>query len=83
MVQGGGKVMVWAGIWGDRAIGPCFVDGNLNADKYLIMLQEEIFQSLLYEDSNFPVYFQQDGAPSHFGIHVRQWLDQQFSGVWI
>ena len=30
------------------------VDGNLNADNYLIMLQEEIYPSLLYEDGNFP-----------------------------
>ena len=47
------------------------------------MLQEETFTSLLYEDGSFPVYCQQDGAPSHFDIHVRQWLDQLFRGVWI
>ena len=41
------------------------------------------FSSLLYEDGNFPVYLQQDGAPSHFDIHVRQWLDQQFLGACI
>ena len=39
-VQGGGKVMVLAGILGDIITGPFFVDGNLNADKYLIMLQD-------------------------------------------
>ena len=39
------------------------------------MLQEEIFPSLLYEDGNFTVYFQQDGASSHLGIQVSQWLD--------
>lgn len=82
-MHGADKVMVWAGIWGDRIIGPFFVDGNLNADKYLHMLQEEIFPSLLNKDGNFPVYFQQDGTPSHFGIHVRQWLDQQFPDAWI
>ena len=60
-MQGGGKVMVWARIWGDRIIGRFFVDGNLNVDKYFLMLQE-IFPSLLYADGNFPVYFQQDGA---------------------
>ena len=41
------------------------------------MLQEEIFPSQLYEDGNLTVYFQQNGTPSHFGIHVQQWLDQQ------
>lgn len=38
-----GKVMVWIGIYGHRIIGSFFVDGNLNADKSLNMLQEEIF----------------------------------------
>ena len=47
------------------------------------MLQEEIFPSLLYEDGYIPVYFQQDEALSHFGIHVHQLLDQQFPGAWI
>lgn len=56
-MQGAGKLMVWARIWGDRITGPIFVDGNLNAEKYLNMLQEEIFPSLLNEDGNFPVYF--------------------------
>ena len=41
-----------------------------------------MFPSLLYKGGNFPGYFQQDGAPSHFGIHERQWLDQQFPGAW-
>ena len=47
------------------------------------LLQKEISPSLLYEDGNFQVYFQQDGAPSHFGIHLRQWFDQQFPGAFI
>jgi hypothetical protein len=39
--------------------------------------------SLLNEDGEFPAYFQQDGAPSHYGIFVRRWLDQQFPGSWV
>ena len=82
-VQRGGKVMVWARILGDRVIGPYFVDGNLNTDKYLIMSQEDIFSYLLCEDGNFPVFFQQDVDPSQFGFQVRQWLVQLFPGAWI
>ena len=72
------KLMVWAGIWGDRIIGPIFIDGTLNAERYLKMLQEEILPSLLNEKGDHPVYFQQDGAPPHFGLQVRQYLDHQF-----
>ena len=56
----------------NRVIGPFFIEGNLTADKYLNMLQEDIFPSILDEDGNFPVYFQQDGAPPHFCIDVRE-----------
>ena len=77
-MQGAGKLMVWAGIWGDRIIGPLFVSENLNAGKYLNMLQEEILPSLLNEEGDYPVYFQQDGAPPHYDIQVRRFLDQQF-----
>ena len=82
-MQGAGKLMVWAGIWGDRIIGPLFVSENLNAEKYLNMLQEEIFPSLLNEEDDYPVYFQQNEAPPHYGIQVRRFLDQQFSDAWI
>ena len=82
-MQGAGKLMVWAGIWGDRIIGPLFVSENLNAGKYLSMLQEEILPSLLNEEGDYPVYFQQDGAPPHYGIQVHRFLDQQFPDAWI
>lgn len=82
-MQGAGKVMVWCGIWGTRIIGPFFVKGNMNSDVYLRMLQEEIVPSLLNEDGEFPEFFQQDGAPPHFGVSVRAWLDQQFPNRWI
>lgn len=85
-MQGAGKMMLCPVICGDRIIRQFFVGTlliNLNAYKFLIMLQEEIFSSLLYQDGNFPAYFQQDGAPSHFGIHVCHWLDKQFPGAWI
>ena len=47
------------------------------------MLQEEILPSLLNEEGDYPVYFQQDEAPLHYGIQVRRFLDQQFPDAWI
>ena len=41
-MQGAGKVMVWTGIWGDKIIGPIFIDRNLNANKYLNMIVAKI-----------------------------------------
>ena len=31
-IKGAGKLMVWAGIWGNKIIGPTFIDGTLNAE---------------------------------------------------
>lgn len=77
-MQGADKVMLWDRIWGDRIIKPFFVDRNFHADKYF-MLQKGIFPSLLYKSSNFPVYFQQDEAPFHFGIHVRRCVNARLA----
>lgn len=81
--QGAEKLMVWCGIWGDRIVGPFFIEGNLNAMVYLDMLKNDIIMSILDESGDFPAFFQQDGAPPHYGTEVRQWLDQQFPGHWI
>ena len=70
------------GMWGDRIIGSIFIDETLNAKRYLSMLQE-ILSSLLNEEGDYPVYFQQDGAPPHYGLKVCQYLDHQFLKVWI
>jgi len=82
-MQGAQKLMVWCGIWDTRILGPVFIEGNLTGEKYLNLLKEEVMPSLLTEDGKFPSFFQQDGAPPHFCVRVRQWLDQQFSGQWI
>ena len=34
-----------------------------------------------YHKKNF--YFQQDGAPAHFALNVRELLDTEFPGRWI
>ena len=47
------------------------------------MLQNEIFPSLLNENGNFLAYFQQDCAPHHYGIQVRQYLNQLLPDVLI
>ena len=39
--------------------------------------------SLLSENGNFPAYFQQDSAPPHYDIQVRQYLNQILPDAWI
>jgi hypothetical protein len=80
---GGGKVMVWCGIWDTRIVGPVFIDGTLNGERYLSMLRDDVLPTLLNPQGDFPTFFQQDGAPPHYATEVRQFLDEQFPGHWI
>lgn len=89
------KINVWAGILGNKVIGPLFLDGNLTGEIYLDMLQTtinpliiEAIENQIDEDGNpvlneAEVYFQQDGAPPHYVLPVRQWLDDEFPNKWI
>jgi hypothetical protein len=82
-VQGGGKVMVWCGIWDTKIIGPIFIDRNLNSETYRSKLEESVMPLILNEVDEFPNFFQQNGAPPHYGTRVRDLLDQQFPLKWI
>lgn len=86
-----GKVNVWVGMIGHRLLGPYFFEENLNAARYLDFLRFELVPALAVifpnnEDPDMPhpsIWFQQDGAPPHFGVQVRQFLDDMFPNRWI
>jgi len=77
---GRGKLLVWCGLWCSKVIGPFFIPGNLNADMYLNMLSDIILPSVMSADDTFPSFFQQDGAPPHYGLGVCTHRDEQFPG---
>lgn len=78
------KLNVWMGIVGDAFIGPFFIEGNLTSEKYLDLLRDSVLPALqnLYGDYQH-VWFQQDGAPPHFGLQVRLFLNNVFPHRWI
>uniref|UniRef100_A0A1B6KCB5 DUF4817 domain-containing protein n=1 Tax=Graphocephala atropunctata TaxID=36148 RepID=A0A1B6KCB5_9HEMI len=76
------KLNVWAAIVRNSIIGPFFIDVNFNA-KYKDMLQNEIaLQATLGADFQ-TFFFQQDGAPPHYSVQVKQYLDAVFPHRWI
>jgi len=79
------KLNVWAGILNNRIIGPFFIEGNLNAASYEIMLRNQIIPAIrAITGENFEnTWFQQDGAPAHYGRDVRAYLDAVFVDRWI
>ncbi|EFN70486.1 hypothetical protein EAG_00013, partial [Camponotus floridanus] len=64
---------VWAGMSETHLIGPFFFDENLNSEMYEAMLIHQIIPAIrnLFPNDFDRVWFQQDGAPAHFGLRVR------------
>ena len=77
------KVMVWAAIGEPGIIGPIFIEGNVNGEAYLKLLQDDFYP----EFSSFPnqseLMFMQDGAPPHWAQSVRDWLNTTMPQQWI
>lgn len=75
------KLNVWVGILGNDIIGPYFIEGNLNAAKYLELLQLQIVPAVQAVRPNFEeIWFQQDGCPAHISRPVREFLAATFQG---
>lgn len=79
------SVNVWAGIVGDYLIGPYLMPVRLDAATYLIFLQQVLPELLQPVPANIQdrMWFQHDGAPPHFSLDVRRYLDFRFPGRWI
>lgn len=79
------SVNVWAGIIGDHLIGPYVLPPRLNEELYLQFLQNNLQQ--LLEDvplaTRRNMWFMHDGAPPHFSIAVRQFLNNAYPNRWI
>ena len=75
------KVNVWCGIMCDRIIGPFFfAERTVNGVIYLDMLEQFVIPQLELQPQ---VIFQQDGAPPHWSLMVRRFLDQTFPDRWM
>lgn len=78
-------VNVWAGIIGNRLIGPHIFPGQLDGEMYAIFLQYTLPRLL----RNIPnhvrriMWFQHDGAPPHFSRAAREVLENAFPNRWI
>lgn len=73
-------ITVWAAISSEGLIGPFFLDGRVNGERYLNMLQTQFYPLVQHHEDFF---FQQDGAPPHYATAVREWLNETFTDRWI
>lgn len=76
--------MVWVGVINHQIIiGPYFFDENVTAESYFRMLGDFVIPEILllnHDPQN--VWFQQDGASSHYANIVKQFYNENFHG-WI
>lgn len=79
------KINVWCGIIGNHLLGPFELPPNLNGPLYLDFLQRHLVDflddiPLIFRQNMF---FMQDGAPPHYAMEVRNYLDETFPNRWI
>ncbi|KAJ4435587.1 hypothetical protein ANN_18203 [Periplaneta americana] len=76
---------MWAGIIGDRLVGPHVLLNRLTVQAYTNFLENTIPHVL--EDtpliSRQHIHFLHDGAPAHFNRTARRYLDRRFPDRWI
>lgn len=79
------SVNVWCGIMENRLIGPYFIEGTLNGQKYRDFLDTELKVMLehLTLDEKLNMWFQHDGCPAHFSRISREALDRDYTDRWI
>ena len=78
------KINVWCAMSKNVIIGPYFFDdATVNGQNYLSMLRNFFVPEIKRRHKFSSIVFQQDGAPAHFSVNVRQYLDNQFPERWI
>ena len=60
-----------------------FAEGTITGNTYLDMLRDFLEPQLEQDGILDSVVFQQDGAPPHFALAVRAYLNQRFPNRWI
>ncbi|GFV38191.1 uncharacterized protein TNCV_710141 [Trichonephila clavipes] len=72
---------------GDHLIGPYILPDRLTGPRYLIFLEQVLPELLdsahVTAATRISMWFQQDGAPAHFSISVRNHLDATCGERWI
>jgi hypothetical protein len=76
------KTTVWAAISRKKVYGPFFFDQTITSERYLEMLQQSFYASLTRREKQTMI-FMQDGAPPHWGLTVRAWLNDKFQQRWM
>ena len=73
-------VTVWCGISSAGIIGPYFFENTVTGNSYVDMLQNWLLPQLY---NTHQQWFQQDGAAAHYSNVDKNWLNENFTNLWI
>lgn len=77
------SIMIWAAVSSKGIIGPFIFESSVTSASYLHLLKERFWPVIMNWPDIHDIYFQQDGAPAHYGAPVKNWLNEKFPGRWI
>ena len=77
------NVTVLCGTTATKVTGLCLLRETMNAERYLQMLEDYVWPIISGWENINELVFMLDGAPPHFALGVRAWLDQKFPGLWL
>jgi transposase len=72
---GGGRIMIWGCMTWEGVGYCCKIDGNMDADLYVQILEEDLLATTEYYGLNAEDYiFQQDNDPKHTSKKAKKWF---------
>ena len=73
---GGGSVMLWGCRTWEGVGFACRIEGKMDANLYVQILEEELQQTLgLFDKSQEDIIFQQDNDPKHTSRKAKKWFE--------
>ena len=72
-------VTVWGALSSEGVVGPVFFGVTVDGTNYLVMLRDVVVPQLRTRANFAELFFQQNGAPPHYALAVRDSLNQTFS----
>lgn len=73
---GGGGIMVWACFCFQGVGYETMIQGTMDSDKYIQILEDEYLETLeFYEMDSSTTWFQHDNDPKHTSIKTKNWLN--------
>lgn len=80
------SINIWCGIFNGRILPLQVLPQRMNADSYLVLLEnevDEILDDIVPLNLRNRMWYQHDGAPPHTGRNVTAWLNNNFNERWI